>query len=102
METKLERDVRFLKIYAVVVTIACAVFSLTAFAAQDKKQKLTEIDVERGKRRDNSTMLLISDVKGRPRTRLQVTPEGTPKLEFMDEAGKVLYSLPDAANAPKP
>ena len=50
-----------------------------------------------GKRRDNSTMLLMSDIKGRPRIRLQVTPDGTPKLEFLDEAGKVTYSSPNLA-----
>ncbi|HSK74392.1 MAG TPA: hypothetical protein VK892_22015, partial [Pyrinomonadaceae bacterium] len=47
METKLEKEVRFLKIYAVVVTLFCAVFLLTAFAIQTKNQKFTEIDVER-------------------------------------------------------
>jgi hypothetical protein len=47
METKLEKEVRFLKIYAVVMTLGCAVFLLTAFAVQNKKQKFEEIDVER-------------------------------------------------------
>ena len=52
-----------------------------------------------GKRRDNSAMLLMSDVKGRPRIRLQVAPDGTPKLEFLDETGKVIYSLPTSTAA---
>ena len=47
METKLEREVRFLKIYAVVATLACAVFVLTAFTFQTRNQKFEEIDVER-------------------------------------------------------
>ncbi len=47
METKLEKEVRFLKIYAVVMTLGCAVFLLTAFAVQNKNQKFEEIDVER-------------------------------------------------------
>jgi hypothetical protein len=55
-----------------------------------------------GKRRDNSNELLLSDIKGRPRIRLQVAPDGTPKLEFLDEAGKVVYGLPNSANASKP
>ena len=244
METKLEREVRFLKIYAVIATLFCAVFLLSAFAMQDKKQRFEEIDVERinivekdgklrmvisnqerqhpgivngkvierkgprppgmiffnhlgdemgglifgdnggnghvgsftfdkvrndqtmgfrylesdngtyqsglemwqqpnipgyvmlakyeaankiadeakrkaaiqalidnnelttnrlflGKRRDNSAMLLLSDIKGRPRIRMQVAPDGTPKLEFMDEAGKVIYSLPEVSKAGK-
>lgn len=245
METKLEKEVRFLKIYAAVATLLCAVFFLSAFALQNKKQKFEEIDVERinivekdgklrmvisnqerqhpgivngkiikrdgprppgmiffnhlgdemggfifgdnggkghfgsltwdkvrndqtmgfrylesdngtyqsglemwqqpnipsdvmlakyeaaskiadetkrkaaiqamidnnelttnrlffGKRRDNSMMLLMSDIKGRPRIRMQVAPDGTPKLDFLDEAGKVIYSLPGSASAPRP
>lgn len=245
METKLEKDVRYLKMYAVVVTLFCAVFLLSAFAVQTKKQKFEEIDVERinivekdgkldmvisnrarqhpgivngkiiernyqrppgiiffnhlgdemgglvfgenggkghfgsftwdkvrndqtmgfrylesdqgtyqsgiemwqppnipsdeelakrdaamkisdekerkaaiqklidnneltisrlflGKRRDNSNELLMSDSKGRARIKLKVAPDGTPALEFMDEAGKVIYSLPNSPSAAKP
>jgi hypothetical protein len=47
METKLEKEVRFLKIYAVVATLLGAVFVLTAFTRQSGKQKFEEIDVER-------------------------------------------------------
>ena len=47
METKLEKEVRFLKVYAVAATLFCAVFLLSAFAVQSKKQKFEEIDVER-------------------------------------------------------
>lgn len=244
METKLEREVRFLKIYAAVMTLCCAVFFLTAFA-QNRNQKFEEIDVERinvvekdgklrmvisnearqhpgivngkiikreyprppgmiffnhlgdemggfifgenggkghagsitfdkvrndqaiglrylesdngtyqtgleiwqqpnvpsdivgakweaarkitdeaarkaaiqslidsgeatqqrlflGKRRDNSTSLVMYDIKGRQRIRMQVAPDGSPRLEFLDEAGKVLHSLPAAPAAPKP
>lgn len=43
----MEKEVRFLKIYAVVATLFCAVFVLSAFALQNKKQKFAEIDVER-------------------------------------------------------
>jgi hypothetical protein len=52
-----------------------------------------------GKRRDNSMMLLMSDIKGKPRIRMQVAPDGGPKLEFLDEAGRVVYSLPNTPNA---
>ncbi len=54
-----------------------------------------------GKRRDNSNELLMADIKGRPRIRLQVAPDGTPNLDFLDEAGKVIYSLPENAKAKK-
>src|SRR6185295_12244202 len=47
METKLEKEVRFLKIYAAVITVACTIFFLTGFALENRKQKFEEIDVER-------------------------------------------------------
>ncbi len=47
MESKLEKEVRFLKAYAVVATFFCAVFVLTAFTIQTRNQKFEEIDVER-------------------------------------------------------
>ena len=55
-----------------------------------------------GKRRDNSAVLIMSDIKGKPRIRMQVAPDGAAKLEFLDEQGKVIYSLPNAANVTKP
>jgi hypothetical protein len=42
-----ERQMRFLKAYCAVATLACAVFLLTAFSAQSRRQKFEEIDVER-------------------------------------------------------
>jgi hypothetical protein len=47
METKLEKEVRFLKAYAVIATLFCAGFVLMAFTVQGRKQKFEEIDVER-------------------------------------------------------
>jgi hypothetical protein len=41
------------------------------------------------------------DIKGRQRIRMQVAPDGTPRLDFLDEAGKVVYSLPEAGKAEK-
>jgi len=54
-----------------------------------------------GKRRDNSTMLVMSDIRGKPRIRMMVTADGTPKLDFLDQAGKVLHSLPEENKAGK-
>jgi len=34
--------------------------------------------------------------------RMQVAPDGAPKLEFLDEAPKVIYSLPNTSSATKP
>ena len=47
METKLEKEVRFWKIYAAMTTLFCALFFLSAFATNSRKQKFEEIDVER-------------------------------------------------------
>jgi hypothetical protein len=46
MESKIARDVRYLKIYAGVITLVCGVLLLTAFQSS-KNQKFSEIDVER-------------------------------------------------------
>lgn len=45
-QEKIEREIRFLKIYASAATLLCAIVFLTAFAV-NKKQKFSEIDVER-------------------------------------------------------
>jgi hypothetical protein len=47
-----------------------------------------------GKGRDNSAMLVLSDLKGRPRLRISVTADGTPAMEVLDEAGRAVSALP--------
>ena len=48
MVDKLERDVRFLKIYAAIATLVCTALLLSAFTFQQPtRQKFEEIDVER-------------------------------------------------------
>jgi hypothetical protein len=46
-------------------------------------------------------MLLMSDIKGKPRIRMMVTANGNPKLDFLDETGKAIYSLPEENKAGK-
>jgi hypothetical protein len=48
-----------------------------------------------GKLRDKSATIVLSDGQGKPRIRMSVEETGNPKLEFLDEAGKVTYKLPD-------
>lgn len=43
---------------------------------------------------DESAMVRIRDRAGRDRIRMVVGPDGVPKIEFLDEAGKVISSLP--------
>lgn len=59
------------------------------------KHELTTDRLFLGKSRDNSLMLLMSDIKGRQRIKMQVMPDGSPKLEFLNEAGVVVYSIPE-------
>lgn len=40
-------------------------------------------------------MLAMSDIAGKARIRMQVAADGTPKLELLDGAGKVLSSVPE-------
>lgn len=65
METKLERQVRFLRTYAVVATLFCAIFLLSAFVIQNKKQKFEEIDVERINvvEKDGTLRMVISNTQ---------------------------------------
>ena len=65
-----------------------------AFQALIDKGQLTVNRMFLGKQRDNSILLEMDDVKNRPRIRMLVAPNGTPKLEFLDDGGNVIYSLP--------
>ncbi|MGD9563666.1 MAG: hypothetical protein AB7F88_16210 [Pyrinomonadaceae bacterium] len=50
-----------------------------------------------GKDRDKSSIIQLKDAKGRTRIEISVKADGNPKLNFLDENGKVLYALPDDA-----
>lgn len=68
METKLEKEMRRLKVYAVVATLLCAVFVLTAFTQQSRKQRFEEIDVERINivEKDGQVKMVISNKERQP------------------------------------
>jgi hypothetical protein len=68
-----------------------------AFQKMIDKNELPRNRLFLGKRRDNSTSLEISDIKGKPRIKMSVDANGNPKLDFLDETGKVIYSLPENA-----
>ena len=53
-----------------------------------------------GKSRDKSAMIELSDTKGKPRIRISVDPTGNPKLDFLDEAGNVIHTLPEESKVP--
>lgn len=47
-----------------------------------------------GKNPDRSATVSLADADGRPRLRLTVDAAGNPRIEFLDEAGKVTARLP--------
>jgi hypothetical protein len=102
METKLERDVRFLRRYAVGATLACCVLVTAGFALQNRKQKFEEIDVERLNivEKDGSPRVVISNKARSPRVmergRVFGDPGGRAGLIFYNdertEAGGLIFS----------
>ncbi len=54
-----------------------------------------------GRDREQSAVVRLSDAKGKPRIKLSVDVAGLPKLEFLDETGRVTYSLPQHGTTDK-
>ena len=54
-----------------------------------------------GRGRSKSSFIELMDAKGKTRLEISVNEAGTPKINFLDETGKVVYSLPDESKAPK-
>lgn len=73
-------------------------------AAKQKMRENGEFLVNRmfiGKARDKKSLIQMSDAKGNMRLELSVEENGNPKLNFLDENGKVFYSLPEDAKSKK-
>jgi hypothetical protein len=89
MKTKLEKEVRLLKVYAVVTTLLTGIFVLTAFTLQSRKQNFEEITAKRIVIVDSngkSRVLMGADLKGANLGGLLFfNEEGT-------EAGGLLYN----------
>jgi hypothetical protein len=49
-----------------------------------------------GKTPDKNATVYLCDAKGHPRLRLSVSAAGQAKIDFLDETGKVTYSLPQS------
>lgn len=47
-----------------------------------------------GKNTDRAAIVSLSDAEGRPRLTIAVDATGNPRIEFLDEAGKVVARLP--------
>jgi hypothetical protein len=81
MRNRLRKEVRFLKIYAVVATLLWAVLSLTAFTLKSGEQKFEEITTRRIK-------FVDSEGKERATIGAQSGKGSTAGLLFYDSAGK--------------
>ena len=91
MENKLKSDMRFLKGYAVIATLTCAVFIVSAFTLQNRKQKFEEIDAERINivEKDGSIRLVISNKERSPGPIERGKPFGYPGGT---RAGMIFYN----------
>lgn len=59
LETKLEKEVRFLKGYAIAATILCSVFVVSAFTTQSSKESFDEITAKRIKLVDSAGKIRV-------------------------------------------
>ncbi|MGC1105576.1 MAG: hypothetical protein WA876_03490 [Candidatus Acidiferrales bacterium] len=50
-----------------------------------------------GKTPDKNATVFLCDEKGHPRLRLSVSASGEAKIDFLDESGKITYSIPQSA-----
>jgi hypothetical protein len=73
----------------------------TAFKEMQNKGEFLVNRLAIGKGRNKSSFISLSDAKGKERIQISVAADGTPKINFLDENGKVIYSLPEDAKAKK-
>lgn len=66
-----------------------------AFQEMQDKGQLMNNRLVLGRNYDKSSFIKLKDAKGRSRIEISVEANGNPKLNFLDENGKVIYSLPD-------
>lgn len=48
-----------------------------------------------GRTRGKSSAVILADAHGKPHIMMLVTPEGQPMLQFLDDQGRVIQTLPD-------
>ncbi len=72
-----------------------------AFQEMRDKGQMAASRLMIGRNYDKSAIIKLKDAKGKSRIEISVEANGTPKLNFLDETGKVIYSLPDDAKPKK-
>jgi hypothetical protein len=70
---------------------------------ESEKKKLSEAEYSPtrifvGKNKEKEAKVTLYDTKGNARINMMVDAKGFPHLDFLDENGKVIYSLPDTGN----
>ncbi len=53
-----------------------------------------------GRSIDRAAAIVLSDPQGRPRLRIRVDSSGAPALDFLDQDGRVTFTLPDSTRRP--
>ncbi|MEZ5428232.1 MAG: hypothetical protein R2747_18325 [Pyrinomonadaceae bacterium] len=61
------------------------------------KENFSPTRVYVGKNAEGESEVTLYDGNGKPRIKMSVAADGEPKLDFLDETGKAIYSLPKAA-----
>lgn len=81
--------------YRLVNAITDSAAKQAAIRALRDADEVTSQRLFLGKGRDNTASLVLSDIKGRPRIRLMVAADGAPRIEILDEGGRVTAALPN-------
>jgi hypothetical protein len=72
-----------------------------AFAAMDARGEFLVKRLVLGRDREKSSVINLSDAKGRKRLSMSVAADGKPTINFYDEVGKVIYTLPEESKTVK-
>ncbi len=72
-----------------------------AYQEMRDKGQLTANRLKLGRDYDKSAFIDLKDAKGKTRIKISVEASGNPKLNFLDENGRVIYSLPDESKVVK-
>jgi hypothetical protein len=73
-----------------------------AAKTRQREAELSPTRIFVGKDKDHNAKVTLNDAKGNARINLVVDPTGTPRIDFLDATGKVIYTLPNnSARSPK-
>jgi len=66
----------------------------TAASKKLEEDNLSPTRIYVGKNDNRESEVTLYDAVGKPRIKMIVTPDGKPRLDFLDASGKPTYSLP--------